>query len=60
MKLRVIRTTDDKYIGFTFEHAESFALPDGIIFIPVKIQHIGGGLVQYSNVHYVILAKEIN
>jgi hypothetical protein len=59
MNRKITRTTDGKYIGLVFDDTKSFIIMDGVMFTPQKIQDVGGGLVQYSNVHYVILTKEI-
>jgi hypothetical protein len=56
---RIKETTDNKYIGITFDDAEPFITPDGITFQPTKIQNLGDGYVRYSNSNYVILTKEI-
>jgi hypothetical protein len=61
MTRRIVETTDNKYIGLVFEDDEPLTLisPDGITFIPDKIQDLGDGLVRYSNSNYVLLAKAI-
>ena len=57
---RVVETTDGKYIGLVFDDQQPFISSDGIEFTPTKIQDLGGGTVRYSNVHYVVLTKEVN
>jgi hypothetical protein len=54
---RIIETTDNKFIGDTFD-CEANCLIDGSPFKPTQTQDLGGGLVRYSNSNYVVLTKE--
>jgi len=57
---QIIETTDKKYIGLVFDDKDPFISPDGILFIPTKIQDLGNGIIRYSNSHYIVTTKEVN
>ena len=57
---QIIETTDKKYIGLVFDDQDPFISPDGILFIPTKIQDLGNGIIRYSNSHYIVTTKEVN
>lgn len=56
---RIIETTDGKYIGYRFDDTQKPLFVD-IEFVPDKVQHIGSGLVRYSNANYVVLTREVS
>jgi len=44
---RIIETTDKRFIGTVFDFN----------FVPTKKLDLGGGLIRYSNINYVILTE---
>lgn len=59
MKVRIINTTDGKYIGLVFDTEKALTAPDGITFHPTKVQTLGEGMYRYSNSNYVAEVKEV-
>lgn len=59
MIVQVINTTDGKYIGEKADVSKPITSPDGINFVPTKVQDLGGGYYRYSNSNYVIECKEV-
>ena len=60
MIVRVISSTDKKYLGLVVDTNKPLVSPDGITFNPTKVQSLGGGYYRYSNSNYVIDVKDIN
>jgi hypothetical protein len=59
MRRKITETTDGKHIGHVFDDEKKLTLPSWGEFLPEKIQDLGGGLIRYSTVHYVILTKKL-
>ena len=59
MIVKVVATTDDKYVGETYDTDLPLTGSDGITFHPTKIQNLGDNLYRFSNSNYVVLAKEV-
>ena len=59
MIVQVISTTDGKYIGEKADVSKPIVSPDGVNFVPTKVQDLGGGYYRYSNSNYVIEVKAI-
>jgi len=53
---RIIETTDKRFIGTVFDDTKPIIL-DGFDFVPTKKLDLGGGLIRYSNINYVILTE---
>ena len=60
MIVRVISSTDKKYLGLVVDTNKPLVSPDGITFNPTKVQSLGDGYYRYSNSNYVIDVKDIN
>ena len=59
MIIKVISSTDNKYVGLQFDTEAPFISPDGILFKIDKIQYFGDGHYRYSNSSYIIDAVEV-
>mgnify|MGYP003679080143 FL=1 len=59
MILKIIGTTDNKYLGWHFNSELPFVTPTGIFLKFDLVQDFGGGHFRYSNSNYVIDAIEV-
>jgi hypothetical protein len=64
MPLRVIETTDGKYLGLTLpidprQPPETVTAPDGAVFDPTAWDAIGSGRWRIRNAHYTVIAEEV-
>jgi hypothetical protein len=65
MKLRVIRSTDDQYLGDVLDvpstQLKGAAIPveDDVIFSITNHVDLGGGKHRYSNAHYVAICEVV-
>lgn len=60
MLVKIIRTTDGKFVGNEVEIKEQITFSDGSVFYYEKSEEIEGGILRYSNPSYVILTRKIN
>ena len=58
--IRIMETTDGKYVGLSVDDTQSTFILEGWEFTPTHTRHLGGGYVQYANSSYVILTKGPN
>ncbi|RLA19248.1 MAG: hypothetical protein DRQ56_05805 [Gammaproteobacteria bacterium] len=59
MIVKILATTDGKYVGLSFDTEVPMIAPDGVTFHPTKIQNMGNGYFQFSNSNYVVLTKQV-
>ena len=59
MILKIIGTTDNKYLGLRFDSGSDFVTPAGVHFKFDLIQDFGEGHFRYSNSNYVIDAIKV-
>ena len=59
MILKIIGTTDNKYLGLRFDSGSGFVTPTEVYFKFDLIQDFGGGHFRYSNSNYVIDTLEV-
>ena len=57
--LKIIGTTDNKYLGLRFDSGSDFVTPAGVHFKFDLIQDFGEGHFRYSNSNYVIDAIKV-
>jgi len=57
MILKIVSSTDKKFIGVTFDSEQPIIL-DSFEFKPTEIKDIGDGLMQISNSNYVVVAEQ--
>jgi len=58
--IKIIESTDGKYIGLNLDDAENTFILNGWEFIPTHKKELTGGYARYSNSQYVILTETIN
>ena len=57
MILKILSSTDGKFIGVTFDDEQPIIL-DSFEFKPTETKDIGDGLIQVGNSNYVVLAEQ--
>lgn len=57
MILRILSSTDGKFLGMTFDDEQPIIL-NGFEFKPTETKDIGDGLIQVSNSNYVVITDQ--
>jgi hypothetical protein len=58
--IKIIESTDGKYIGLNLNDTESTFILNGWEFTPTHREELVGGYIRYSTSQYVILTKTIH
>ena len=60
MILRILSSTDGKFLGMTFDDEQPIILNhfNGFEFKPTETKDIGDGLIQVSNSNYVVITDQ--
>ena len=57
MILKIVSSTDGKFIGVTFDDEQPIIL-DSFEFKPTETKDIGEGLIQLSNSNYIVITEQ--
>ena len=58
MILRILSSTDGKFVGVTFNSDQQPIILGSFEFKPTKIEDIGEGLIQLSNSNYIVITEQ--
>mgnify|MGYP003656350757 CR=1 FL=1 len=65
MKLEVIKTTDNNFLGRTFDVPSinltgvNIPVSTDVVFSITKSEDLGGGIHRYSNSNYIVIVREV-